>query len=206
MRRIPILPTVLVFIAASAMIGLGIWQVQRATWKEALLAQLAANATKAAITFPEAGPVASDALFRRSSVSCLRVAAWRSEGGHDVTGKPGTRHIAECVTGGEGPGALIDMGVSTDPRATPAWAGGTVAGVITTEPDHTSLISGLFGTKPVLRPMLVAKTAAPGLTASAPPRIDAIPNNHRAYAVQWFIFAALALIIYAIALSRRHVA
>jgi cytochrome oxidase assembly protein ShyY1 len=30
-----------------------------------------------------------------------------------------------------------------------------------------------------------------------------MPNNHLAYAVQWFLFAAIALIIYIIAVRRR---
>ena len=30
-----------------------------------------------------------------------------------------------------------------------------------------------------------------------------IPNNHRMYAVQWFAFAAIALLIYGLALRKR---
>jgi cytochrome oxidase assembly protein ShyY1 len=51
--------------------------------------------------------------------------------------------------------------------------------------------------------MLVSDTAAPGLQPSEPPSLDDIPNNHFAYAIQWFIFAMLAVGIYAIALWRR---
>ena len=40
-------------------------------------------------------------------------------------------------------------------------------------------------------------------TRNAPPSIESIPNNHLAYAVQWFLFAAVAAIIYVIALRRR---
>jgi cytochrome oxidase assembly protein ShyY1 len=50
---------------------------------------------------------------------------------------------------------------------------------------------------------LVAATAAPGLQPSAPPSIEQIPNNHRSYAVQWFAFAGIALVIYALALRKR---
>jgi cytochrome oxidase assembly protein ShyY1 len=50
---------------------------------------------------------------------------------------------------------------------------------------------------------LVAATAPAGLEASAPPAIDEIPNNHRAYAVQWFAFAGIALLIYGLALKQR---
>ena len=50
---------------------------------------------------------------------------------------------------------------------------------------------------------LVAATAPPGLAPSAPPSIDQIPNNHRAYAVQWFLFALIALVIYWLAVRKR---
>jgi surfeit locus 1 family protein len=203
MKRVPVIPTLIVGLAVTAMIGLGVWQLQRAGWKEALLAQYAANFAKPSATFPRTGPVPDEMMFRPSQVNCLRVVEWRSEGGRAVNGKGGYRHIAACTTGAEGQGALIDMGVVADPRMKPDWTGGIVDGRITTEPDHASLIGKLFGNGPVLRPMLIATNPAPGLSASAPPSTDDVPNNHRAYAVQWFLFAAVALIIYFIALRRR---
>ena len=154
---------------------------------------------------PDGGdaPVADSAMFRKSRVTCLRVADWRVTGGSTPTGQSGYRHIAGCVTGAEGPGALIDMGIAADPAFKPAWTGGIVDGLITTEPSQTSLIGKLFGRTPPLRPMLVADVPAPGLAASAPPGVDGIANNHLAYAVQWFVFAGVALVIYVIALRRR---
>ena len=38
-RRLPILPTILVAAAVVVMIGLGVWQLSRAEWKERLIAQ-----------------------------------------------------------------------------------------------------------------------------------------------------------------------
>ncbi|HEX6072551.1 MAG TPA: SURF1 family cytochrome oxidase biogenesis protein, partial [Sphingomicrobium sp.] len=35
-RRLPVIPTIVVAAAVAAMIGLGIWQLQRAHWKEGL--------------------------------------------------------------------------------------------------------------------------------------------------------------------------
>ena len=37
--RIPILPTIIVVAAVATMIGLGIWQLERKEWKEALIAE-----------------------------------------------------------------------------------------------------------------------------------------------------------------------
>ena len=51
--------------------------------------------------------------------------------------------------------------------------------------------------------MLVSDTPAAGLDANPGPDLSAVPNNHLAYAVQWFIFAALAGIIYGLALRWR---
>ena len=203
MKRVPVVATSLVLIAVAAMVALGVWQLQRATWKEALIARYAANRDLPPTAYPELAPVADSAMFRKSRVTCLRVASWRVTGGSTPTGQSGYRHIAECVTGAEGPGALIDMGVAADPAYKPAWTGGTVDGLITTEPSQTSLIGKLFGRTPPLRPMLVADVPAPGLAASAPPGVDGIANNHLAYAVQWFVFAGVALVIYVIALRRR---
>jgi surfeit locus 1 family protein len=203
MKRIPLIPTLMVTLAVAAMVGLGIWQLQRASWKENLLARYATNLKLPPTAFPKTGPVPNDAMFRKSQVNCLRVADWRVEGGQDATGKSGYRHIAACTTGAEGQGALVDIGVTRDPKFKPSWTGGIVDGLITTEPNHASLIAGLFGNAPVLRPMLVANRPAPGLSASAQPRTDEISNNHMAYAVQWFLFAAVALTIYFIAVRRK---
>jgi len=202
-RRIPIIPTIIVAAAVAAMIALGFWQIDRAREKEALLALFHTNQGRPAMTFPDHGPVPLKAMFRPSSVHCLEVAGWRSEVGRAVSGTTGYRHIAECRTGAEGPGALVDTGVARDPQFKPAWKGGEVAGVITTEPDHNSLISKLFRRANVLSPMLVAKRGIAGLEASAPPSPADIPNNHRAYAVQWFLFALIASVIYGLALRGR---
>lgn len=202
-RRLLLLPTILVLIAVAVMIALGVWQLDRRGEKEALIAQLYANRDLPPMAYPPTAPVAPTSMFRKSRVTCIRVAGWRVTGGSTPSGKGGYRHIAECVTGAEGPGALIDMGVAADPAFKPDWRGGTVDGLITTEPNQTSLLGKAFGSVPPLRPMLVADLPAKGLAASAPPSADGISNNHLAYAVQWFLFAGIALVIYAIAVWRR---
>lgn len=203
MNRLPIIPTILVLLAVAAMVALGVWQLQRRGEKEALISQYAANRGLPPMAYPEAAPVAATAMFRKSRVTCLRVAGWRVTGGSTPSGKGGYRHIAECVTGAEGPGALIDMGVAADPAFKPDWKGGVVDGLITTEPNQTSLFARMLGNAPPLRPMLVADVPAKGLAASAPPSVSSISNNHLAYAVQWFLFAGIALVIYGIAVWRR---
>ena len=203
MKRVPIFATLLVGLSVAAMIALGIWQLQRRGEKEALIARYTANHNLPPMAYPERAPVADDAMFRKARVTCLRVAGWRVTGGATPTGQGGYRHIAECATGAEGPGALIDMGVAANPAYKPDWRGGTVDGLITTEPNQASLIGKALGNAPPLRPMLVADVPAKGLAASAPPSTEGVSNNHLAYAVQWFLFAGIALVIYVIALRRR---
>lgn len=203
LRRLPLIPTIIVAAAVVTMIALGIWQIDRAEQKADLIALYRANLARPAMTFPAMGPVPREAMFRPSSVTCVEVVGWRSEGGRSADGEGGSRYIAQCRTGAEGPGALVDLGVSPNPGIKPSWPGGVASGMITTEPDHGSMLARLFGSAPVLRPMLVADRPADGLRASAKPSPDTVPNNHRAYAVQWFLFAAAALVIYGLAVARR---
>ncbi|WP_176592070.1 SURF1 family protein [Sphingobium sp. EM0848] len=202
-RRLPLLPTLIVAAAVLVMIGLGVWQLQRRAEKEAMLALVAANPARPAVTFPTFPPVPSDLLFRRSSVHCLHVIRWHSEAGRAADGSTGYRYIAECATGAEGPGVLVAAGVAARPDAKPQWGGGQMRGWIGEEPDHRSLLSRISGKALPLRPMLIAGEGVPGLKPLAPPAAADVPNNHLAYAVQWFFFAAIAVIIYLLAVARR---
>ncbi|MDF0542087.1 SURF1 family protein [Sphingobium sp. H39-3-25] len=202
-RRLPLIATIVVLAAVATMIGLGVWQLQRHAEKTAVLAELRANPGRPSTSFPHFGPVDPALLFRRSSLHCLRVVGWREEAGRAADGSTGYRAIADCATGAEGPGALVTVGVAPRPGVKPAWTGGQVEGWISEEPDHRSLLSRMGGKAMPLRPMLIARTPAAGLKAAAPPSPDDVPNNHLAYAVQWFFFAAVALVIYALALRKR---
>jgi cytochrome oxidase assembly protein ShyY1 len=186
-RRIPVIPTIIVLAAVSLMIGLGVWQLQRAKWKEGLLAEYAEADKLPPITFPTM-PVHSNQLplFRHATGVCLRVVGQRAVAGENRAGEPGYAHIVDCSTGAEGPGMSVEVGWSKDPNAKVNWAGGPVSGII--GPDR------------VTRMRLVAASAPPGLEPSAPPSIRSIPNNHRSYAMQWFAFAFIALVIYVLAL------
>lgn len=200
---VPVLPTLLVAIAVVVMIGLGVWQVQRRGEKAQALKLAANNPRKPAVTFPKLPPVSPDLLFRPSSLHCLRVVGWQVEAGRAADGSTGYRHIAQCATGAEGPGALVAIGVTERPDVKPNWTGGQVAGWISEEPDHRALIMRIGGKAPPLRPMLIAREAPDGLKPSAPPSAADVPNNHLAYAVQWFLFAGVAAVIYVIALRKR---
>ncbi|MDQ4418933.1 SURF1 family protein [Sphingobium sp. DEHP117] len=204
-RAWPLLPTLLVLAAVAAMIMLGVWQLKRAGQKEALIAEVRHNPALAPRSFPAVGPVTPEVTFRRSSLHCLRVVGWQVEAGRAADGSAGFRYIARCTTGAEGQGALVALGIGGRPDMKPGWAGGNIEGWISKEPDHRSLIQQLTGPEVVLRPMLVAAASPVAeLKPTALPSPDDIPNNHRSYAVQWFLFAAVAFVIYVLALKRRE--
>lgn len=189
-RRVPVVATLVVVVAAAIMVGLGIWQLQRARWKEHLLAQYAQARQLPPIAWPTA-PLRSDQLplFRYATGVCLRPVGQRAMAGENRAGEPGYVHIVDCTTGAEGPGMSVEVGWSKNPNAKFNWAGGPVSGIIA--PDRK------------MRIRLVAASAPPGLEQSAPPSTASIPNNHLSYAFQWFSFAAIALIIYGLAVRKK---
>ncbi len=202
MKRVPIVSTGLVVAAVLTMIMLGIWQLQRADEKNALLARYAVASRLPEMAFP-AIATGDILLFRRAGGTCLEPLSPRIEGGLNAEGDAGWRHIVSCRTGAEGPGMTVDIGWSARFDVVPDWKGGAVNGIISRQPDHRSLIARSFGKQAQPALMLVATMPANGLEASAPPSIIDVPNNHLAYAVQWFLFAGIAAIIYLLALRRR---
>ena len=193
MRRVPLLPTLIVALAVAAMIGLGLWQLlDRLPRKEAYLAQLAANPTRPAIAFPARSD--DTLLFRRAMARCDGPVTIRRAG----AGQAGYRLIATCARG-----LHVQLGTTHDFAGAYSWNGGAVHGYISHAPDSRPLIAGLFDRTPTPL-MLVVDAPPPGLTANTPPDLSAVPNNHFAYAGQWFLFAAVAAIIYLLALRRRR--
>lgn len=190
MKGLPVFVTIIVLAAVATMIGLGVWQLQRAEWKNDLLATYQAASDQPAISYPSVPVEADLPYFRQSSVNCLEVLAWRAVSGRNADGQSGWAHIAHCKTSGaEGPGAQVVAGWSQS-LANPEWSGGPVNGVIAPDSQH------------ILR--LVASEPVAGLKKSQEPSTDDVPNNHMAYAVQWFLFAGIALVIYFLALRGRN--
>ena len=200
--RFPLIPTILVAAAVATMIALGVWQLGRAEEKDALAARYAQNRTLRPMALPTMAAADESLLFRRASAFCLEVVGWRQIGGRSASGKSGTRFIAACSTGAEGPGFAVDMGVSPNPRFSPQWRGGEVTGVVTETPPEGTLRTRFGRRAPPARPMIVSASAAPGLEPSAPPEPPE-RNSSRWYAGQWFFFAFTAALIYVLALRRR---
>jgi cytochrome oxidase assembly protein ShyY1 len=180
--------------AVALMIGLGVWQLKRAQWKEGLVARFAQAEKLPPIAWPTM-PMrdAQLPLFRYATGVCLHPVSKRAVAGENRAGEPGYVQIIDCRTGAEGPGLTVQLGWSKDPNAKFNWRGGPVSGIIV--PDKRSRIR------------LVADGAPPGLLPSRVPDVRSAsaitPAGHRMYAATWFSFAVIALIIYGLAVRKR---
>ena len=189
LRRLPLIPTLLVLVAVGVMIRLGFWQLDRANQKDALLRQYAR-----AVSLSSEAPLPMDKAqrervwFRRTTFECRASGETRPMAGHNQKGETGWAQWGQCLAIDGRPVAEVNLGWSQTPSAF-RYDGGSFSGTIAPDgPAGARVVSG--------QPL-------PGLQASASPDPNDIPNNHLSYAVQWFLFAATALVIYALALRKR---
>lgn len=184
LRRIPVLATLIVVAASATMVALGIWQLGRAQEKETLMARYMQRAQSDEIVeWPGDGPDYETQLYARSRLTCESAQAFSSSAGRSARGEPGLAVTAICTAQG-GIAVPIVLGWTRD-VAIPQWNGGEVEGIIAPGPR------------------LVLDPPQAGLEANAKPDPRDLPNNHLAYAGQWFLFALTALVIYGLALRRR---
>lgn len=198
MRRLPLIPTIVVACAVATMIGLGVWQLQRARWKEALLADYSQAMAMPAVDLDPllaSGRPLPALSFRRVLVTCdARDARVDARAGRNLADVTGQAFYIPCRPGASGPaGRLrINAGWAQRPDAVARLSlGGIVAGRLSLVDEDGPIT-------------LTAATPAPPLAASQPPGPETIANNHLLYALQWFFFAASAAVIYVLALRRRE--
>ena len=150
------------------MLALGVWQLERREWKEALIARYErAGTMSSAAVWPRSLEERERALFRHTQVLCGRVLSQGAIAGRNLAGETGWAQTARCALDG----------------------GGEALGVVAP------------GAGDAVR--LIAAPPLAGLAPLARPDPRDVPNNHLAYAVQWFLFAAIAAVIYALALRKR---
>lgn len=182
--RIPIIPTIIVLAAAATMVALGVWQLGRADEKAAMIARYDESLQSTdPVPFPFAGD--DEAVwFRNSSVDCAKVRSSGPVSGSSAAGAKGWVMRATCEDPASDQPVTVDLGFSR-PLPDVVWQGGPVTGAIAPGPR------------------LVAEPALAGLEPQARPNPDDLPNNHLAYAGQWFFFALTALVIYFLVLRSR---
>ncbi len=185
LKRLPLIPTIVVVAAVVVMIALGFWQLGRADEKAELLVRYAAAGDNAEpVAWPGDDKEAlKQRLYRRSTVTCVKVTEATAVAGTNAKGTPGWAQIAECDLKGGGT-ARIALGWTRIPEG-PIWNGGDVTGIVAPGPR------------------LVADPPRAGLLPLEHPDPSDLPNNHMAYAWQWFLFALTALVIYGLSVRKK---
>jgi surfeit locus 1 family protein len=206
MRRPPILATIVVTLAVAAMVGLGLWQLHRLAWKEDLLARYGAGAAITAPLRVTGADLPANAAYRHVVWDCPVASADQVVGGSNAQGRSGWAHVVLCTHPGLGVPTIVPVVIGWSFAVAPVqWAGGAFTGVAV--PGIKSGVqlprAGAGARARNLDWHIVADPPLAGLVANARPDPREIANNHLSYAVQWFLFAATALVIYALALRRR---
>lgn len=233
MRKVPLAAALVTALAFAFLVGLGVWQLQRLAWKEAIIARIAARANAAPQPPP---PRAEWAALRPDDYDYRRVRV----SGRFVQGKVARvfRPSAPGGTSGEGPGyvflapfetkdgiVVVNRGFAplarADDVAAPPAGETQVEGLMRppeprnafTPPDTPE--KGLWYTRDG-----PAIAAALGFAQAAPFTIDAdrvpgvalprggateisFPNNHLSYALTWFGLAATLLVVFGLWVRRR---
>lgn len=219
--------TVATALALAVLITLGVWQTQRLTWKEGLIAAAEAAAAKPAAPLAQVLAEGGDLEFRKAVVDCRGLAtAPYVELRTIQDGEPGLRLVSACEASGRT--WLVDRGfVSETVSARPPEAASEIPTRITAEVrtapppgpmtppaegrifygrDNAAMARALGVAEPVETRTLYALTASnPGWGAirpSAPP--VAFSNNHLGYALTWFGLAAALAAVYVAMLRRRR--
>lgn len=192
-RGFPIVPTLMVALALPLLGGLGVWQLQRHTWKQALLADYARNAQQPPADLGS-GPIPPGSQFRlvRLLARCPAAPATQ-RAGRNLLGESGVSHFRACHAGNHRLEINAGWSAHFEPVTFPAFDG-PAEGRLVLAPAGDWLLVAASG-------MPAAAASAP-LTPSAPPTPETIPNNHLLYALQWFSFAAILAVIYGLWLRR----
>ncbi|HEX5262589.1 MAG TPA: SURF1 family cytochrome oxidase biogenesis protein [Phenylobacterium sp.] len=232
-KGFPVGMTIAVVIAFAILIGLGVWQLQRLKWKEALLAGIA----RAEAAQPVAlGPVLQgqaaghDAEYTRVTATCPGLAHAPALELYSLRdGQIGSRLISTCrLADGPYHSILVDRGFvpetvkdrpAVDPNdATPVVVTGALRkgdpGNFMTPPNtpahwylHNAKAMGaaLHAAPPTAPLFLMAASATnPDFPALVPAPFPLnVPNNHMQYAITWFGLAGALLGVYGAAVFKR---
>jgi surfeit locus 1 family protein len=169
--------------------------------KEAMLAEYAHASKSPRVTdYKNDLLVDGPGYYSRVRLECTAELNDSMIAGRNGKGQSGWAHQFDCRFPGRtiGGDATVVIGWSEAPVPV-QWKGGTVLGT-QSPPRPTDAIAGC---PKCYRHRVIADPPLAGLQPNARPDPRNIPNNHLAYAVQWFLFAGVALVIYGLALRKR---
>ena len=198
MKRLPLAATLLTLVMLPILLGLGVWQLQRRAWKEGVIAAAATAARQP----PLAGRDLAGALaareplsFRQAVLACrpgpARPAGVR--GGESAAGDAGYFVLVDCGDP-SAPGVMAVAGWTQLPTSDNLMLPGRLAGRLVARSDAVSSAAPAY--------LLVAQDPVPPLAAPRLPSGEDLPNNHLAYAIQWFAFALTLAVVYLVFLVR----
>ncbi|MEO5597387.1 MAG: SURF1 family cytochrome oxidase biogenesis protein [Novosphingobium sp.] len=182
-------------IAVAVMVWLGVWQLDRLHQKEVKIAQFGANTGStgyfdlnrdALIDYPD--------YYGRARVFCSGASGIVLVAGRNLKGVAGLAQRVKCdYRSPRGYQAKVDVVLGWSKELKPVrWSGGYVEGTVVPDSGHFPAPWHIVADPPLA-----------GLQANARPDPRDLPNNHLSYAMQWFLFALTALVIYALALRKR---
>lgn len=202
-RRVPIIPTIIVALAVATMVALGVWQLGRKAEKEALIASYVATSKSSRVTdYKNDQLIDGPGYYSRVQVDCTVQSSDSLIVGRSAKGQSGWAHQFNCrfpISGKGKADATVVIGWSKAPVPV-QWKGGTVTAT-QVPPRKTDAVADC---PQCFRYRLVADPPLAGLEPNAKPDPGDLPNNHLAYAGQWFFFALTALVIYVLAIRRRQ--
>ncbi len=216
-------PTVFTVPAVLLMLGLGVWQVQRLQWKEALIAERTERTSAAAIALPGPDGDIADAEFHHVSLA--------GEFLHDKEMLLGARslndntgyHVVTPLRLASGRVVLVDRGwIPLDRKTADKRPAGNVTGQVSLDgvvrfngkqtwfvPDNRPDLNFFFWIDlPVMAKLANLPNTETRFFVEAGPaknpggfpiggqtRIN-LPNDHLQYAITWFSLAIAPMVIY----------
>ncbi len=204
-RRIPIIPTIITAAGILILCGLGKWQLDRRAWKHDLIERLAAAPNLPEVTQDEfRAAMMGDASiqYRRASIDCRagEKKPYDLRPGSSAAGTSGFYVVVSCLPNTRSPDIVAVAG----------WTKRVDAKDMVISLDHQLtgvVIERPYGDAPD-RPrfMLIPDKAISPLDRPLQPRATDLPDNHLAYAGQWFGLATALAAIYGLYMRRRAVA
>jgi surfeit locus 1 family protein len=232
-KRVPVGLTIATAVAFVILIALGVWQLQRLKWKEAILAHVAALQAAKPV---DIGPVLDglahgrDVDFTRVSATCrgLASAPFLQFYAIGPNGQAGWRLISACpVDSAAYRTILVDRGFVPDtasarPKVDSASAAPLAITGVLRAPERASIFApknrpdrwfsrdvpamavALHAPQPAPAFLYAETSSNPDLPVLTPAPLPAdIPNRHFEYALTWFGLAGALLAVYAATLFRR---